>query len=113
MAENSSSDEDFILLAAIAYSRKRKRTRRCWVKNWVENRQVHGAYHALMQELVCDDEQSFRNFLRIDISHFNMLKMKVSHLIEKQQTVLREPISGDERLAVTLRFLASGKLVII
>ena len=39
---------------------------------------------------------------------FDHLLSLVSPLISKQSTKLREPISSAERLALTLRFLASG-----
>ncbi len=39
---------------------------------------------------------------------FQFLVEKVSPLIEKETTVMREAIPAAERLAVTLRFLATG-----
>jgi hypothetical protein len=41
---------------------------------------------------------------------FLYLVEKVSPLIEKKNTVMRNAIPADERLALTLRYLATGKV---
>lgn len=46
--------------------------------------------------------------MRMSPESFDLLLSLVSPLISKQSTKLREPISSAERLALTLRFLASG-----
>jgi hypothetical protein len=43
----------------------------------------------------------------MDKATFKMLLEKVRPLVERQDTKLQETISGAERLAVTLRFLAT------
>jgi len=32
-----------------------KRRPRRWIRSWIQRRQIHGAYHALMQELSTED----------------------------------------------------------
>lgn len=54
------------------------------------------------------DTSSYRNFVRMDSSTFEELLSKVAPKITYQNTVMREAISAGERLAVTLRFLATG-----
>ncbi|RUM45877.1 MAG: hypothetical protein DSY80_02855 [Desulfocapsa sp.] len=39
---------------------------------------------------------------------FDELLAMVTPLIEKQKTIMRDPISPSERLSVTLRYLATG-----
>ena len=39
---------------------------------------------------------------------FDNLLMLVEPLISKQHTKLREPVSAEERLMITLRYLATG-----
>ena len=42
-----------------------KRRQRRWIRSWIQRRQIHGAYHALMQELSTEDPKGFQNFLSI------------------------------------------------
>ena len=39
--------------------------RSCWVRPWLSNRDVYGAYHRIFQE-VRHDAQSCRKFIRMD-----------------------------------------------
>ena len=50
----------------------------------------------------------FSRYMRMSPESFDHLLSLVSPLISKHTTKLREPISAAERLALTLRFLASG-----
>ncbi|ESO93725.1 hypothetical protein LOTGIDRAFT_100028, partial [Lottia gigantea] len=50
----------------------------------------------------------FKNFLRMDANSFDELLDMITPLIEKQKTNMRDPISPNERLSVTLRYLATG-----
>lgn len=50
----------------------------------------------------------FKHFLRVDLGTFNHLLELVTPLIQKIDTNMRQSISASERLAVTLRFLATG-----
>ena len=61
-----------------------------------------------MQELYEEDQQGFKNFLRMDSSAFEDLLSKVSPIIHRQDTNMREAISASERLSITLRYLATG-----
>ena len=112
---DSDSDDELIglALAVVARRRRRRRRRRWWVRPWLQRRLQHGAYHALLQELYVEDEGSTRNFVRMDIAHFDKLLQLVTPLLVKQETGMRQPIPPGERLAVTLRFLASGKIYVI
>lgn len=51
---------------------------------------------------------SFDNFFRMDEELFNLLLSLVEPIIVKERTQMREPIPVATRLAVTLRFLATG-----
>ena len=92
------------LIAVAREDRKRKRT--VWVQPWLSSRSTHGAYYALLQEL---DTRSFKNFLRMDRDSFELLHEKVSPTIQRQDTAMRLSISPEERLAMTLRYLATGE----
>ena len=54
------------------------------------------------------DTSSYRNFVRMDAGTFEELLTSIAPRITYQDTVLRKAISPAERLAVTLRFLATG-----
>ena len=56
------------------------------------------------------DVSSYRNFVRMDAASFEELLQMVAPLITYQDTTMREAIPPAERLAVTLRFLATGEL---
>ena len=60
-------------------------------------------------ELRTGDEKFYRNFLRVTGEDFDTLLERVSPLIKKENTRMREAITPAERLAVTLRYLATGK----
>ena len=104
-------DDDAVAAAiccvvANVIKQKKKRKRSLWTQPWISARCVHGAYHALMQEL---DHKSFHNFLRMNNSSFELLLSKIAAQITRQDTNMRLSIPPEERLAVTLRYLATGE----
>jgi len=105
----------FLLLAKKKLIMKRKRARRkctVWTKPWISNRLKMGAYHSLVQELRQTDAPSYSNFLRMDASSFDLLLRQLSPVIKRQDTRLRLSIPPEERLALTLRWLATGILAV-
>ena len=86
-----------------------KRSRKVWTRQWILNRPKHGAYYQLLNELRLSDPFSYKNFLRMDATCFEELLSKVGPMIEKEDTNMRQAISPAERLALTLRFLATGQ----
>lgn len=60
----------------------------------------------LSYEVRCDG--SFKNFLRMTSGDFEHLLIAIGHKIAKQDTSFRDAIPAREKLAITLRFLASG-----
>ena len=104
-----------VVIALVVRRIRSTRSRTVWVRGWVKNRQQHGAYHQLVRELELGDSASYRNFLRMDVSTFKDLLRLVAPFITYQDANMREAIPAAERLAITLRFLATGeyKAVII
>ena len=93
---------------SIAILRMRLRDRARVTRSWLLRRKQKSAYNTLLKELHTEDPPNeFRNYFRMDKTTFKMLLEKVRPLIERQDTKLREAISAAERLAVTLRFLAT------
>ena len=92
---------------------KKKRNRVCWVRPWIARRQERGAFHQLARELVVEDAAGYRDFFKLNSQQFQFLIDKISHLISKEDTFLRPSIKPSERLAVTLRYLATGETFVL
>ncbi|XP_046548032.1 protein ANTAGONIST OF LIKE HETEROCHROMATIN PROTEIN 1-like [Haliotis rubra] len=109
---DSSSEEEtlaMIMLVHISQSLKKKRKpKSVWVRNWILRRNTAGAYNSLLRELEQEDPRSLKNFLRMDKANFDILLEKISPYIEKKCTPMRNSIPVGEKLALTLRYLASG-----
>ena len=69
---------------------------------------MYGLYEKLMHELNAENQTSFKNFLRVDPDIFTELQRRVGPRIEKQDTYFRKAIPSELKLAVTLRYLATG-----
>lgn len=89
-------------------SQRKQKKRNIWVKDWVQRREDNGCYAKLMQELRVEEPQLYKNFVRMSVSDFNHLLELVTQRIQKQDTSMRRSISAGERLALCLRFLATG-----
>jgi hypothetical protein len=85
------------------------RNRRIWVRDWLARRYQQGTYENLMQELRIGDEAAYKRFLRMTPGTFEILLNMVAPHIQRHDTRFRLAISAGERLAVTLRFLATGE----
>lgn len=62
----------------------------------------------LMRELQEEDPATFRQWIRLDREQYGELLALVTPLIEKQDTNMRLAVTPAERLALTLRYLATG-----
>ena len=51
---------------------KRRKTRKIWTREWLRNRTIFGAYYTLLAKLRNLDISSYRNFLRMDVTSFNV-----------------------------------------
>lgn len=60
------------------------------------------------KELLAEDASEFSKFCRMSPTDFDFLLNKIEPMIEKNQTRLRMPIPPKIRLALTLRYLATG-----
>lgn len=103
------SDEEFVLLLWLHKQRRRKSKykKRFWVKDILKSRKNLGEYHRLIQEMRLNDHESFFQYFRMTPGRLEELLCLVGPYLVKNSTT-REPISPAERLAVTLRFLATG-----
>jgi len=101
----------FVTIIAAAATVEKDYHRSVWVKPWIIQRPVCGAYHKLISDLLNTDEASFRNFVRMDVPAFEELLSRVEFRLTKARTRLRHPIGARERLCVVVRYLATGKWI--
>lgn len=101
-----------ICLAACAVllsiTRKRMRNRQIWTSNFLSSRDTHGG-SVLLEQLQLDRGLGlFHNFCRMSPADFNVLLSLIERRISKSDTNFRKAIKPQEKLALTLRFLATG-----
>ncbi|KAG8230201.1 hypothetical protein J437_LFUL009881 [Ladona fulva] len=96
------------IVAAYIIKKRQGRKKREWVKKWVLKRQSRGVFNSLLMELRLEEKETYKNFLHMSADDFDCLLKMVSHKITKANTVMRKSILPEERLALTLRFLATG-----
>ena len=56
-----------------------------------------------------DSPEGYKNYLRISDENVQYLIAKVKSLIAKQDTVMRNAVTPEARIAATLRFLTTGR----
>ena len=112
-ARRRRQNDDLLLIGGALwylYIRKKYRSERSiWCRDWLLRRDDLGAYDTLLAELKDEDQKSFLNFLRLSPALFESLLAKVTPYIQRQDTYFRKAVSPGMRLAITLRFLATGK----
>lgn len=105
----SSSEEEFLVVSAICadveqQERKKnqvkRRKHRFWVHDIFKKRKEYGEFHHLFPDLLKDDAKFFQYFRMSQHKFFELLnKLRYS----KKYTPFREPVSCEERLALTLK----------
>jgi len=86
---------------------RKKRQRRWWMKEIFRQRFQYG--NRLMRDMQVElVDDLIMNFTRMTIDDFEYLVSLIGPKIERTNTNMREPITVKERLAITLRFLATG-----
>lgn len=85
---------------------KKRKIRRIWVQDIYQQRNEKGFYRNLIQELRLSNPTLYFNFTRMSSNSFDkLLNICGQSLLKHSQRV---PISPEQRLMVTLRFLATG-----
>lgn len=67
-----------------------------------------GSSNSVNTELKSSFPHDFRNLLRMTESQFEYLLQRVSNLISRSDTSMRQAINAKTKLEVTLRYLATG-----
>ena len=92
-------------------ARQRPRRRHnMWVRPWLLQREERGAYHSIVAELYATEfSPGFTNYMRMTPEFFEMIKTRLEPHLARQATNYRTPISVGEKLALTIRYLATGE----
>ena len=77
-------------------------------RNWIKRRHERGYFNNIIQELRIEDQFGFREMFRMDVTDFENILAKISDIISPKER-LGGTNQADERLALTLRFLATGE----
>ena len=110
MDADQESDATAVVIGVLLKRRKSKqrKKRSVWVKPWLQRRNKLGVYHTLLQELRMEAEEEYKQFLRMSPELFDELLILVKPEIEKETTILRDPIPSALKLAATIRYLSTG-----
>lgn len=79
------------------------------MRAWILEREQHGHYHQLLPLLRVQDPDTYRYYLRVDHDLFTEILQRITPHIEKQNTNWKKALEPGLRLAITLRFLATGE----
>ena len=118
-SSSSSSEAEFeeealmitLLLRRRRYRRLRANFRKIWARPWILRRTMQGVFSNLLRELDCEAPAKLRQFHHLDRHEFEYILAKMEQIIRKEETYMRQSISAGERLSITLRLLATGKLL--
>ena len=80
-----------------------------WVRPWLLQREERGAYHNIMAELYATNIPGFTNYMRMTPEFLEMIKTRLEPRLARQATNYRAPISVGKKLALTIRYLATGE----
>ena len=79
-------------------------------REWVKRREQSGYFNNIVKELKVEDRLGFREMFRMAVGDFEFILGKISQLISLRQMSNfggHLPIMPDERLALTLRYIAT------
>jgi hypothetical protein len=101
-------------LAAVSYIyiyyalKKTRKERRLWQRQLYTSREVYSGSRLLADLNFQSVSGLYKNFTRMSPSEFEFLVNLIGEKISKKGTAFRKAIYVQEKLALTLRFLASG-----
>ena len=96
-----------LMMAAIMLANDQRRRRAIWIRPWLARRPQLGQYETLMHVLMRESPHDFKGFIRMEPCMFHELVQRVGPTLLKREG-RRPPLVPGLKLAVTLRFLATG-----
>nr|XP_039254584.1 protein ALP1-like [Styela clava] len=104
----SMSNKQKISLLYLLRQKRRRRKRLYWVHPILQRRNELGEFSRLVKELELERESYFFQYFRLSTEKFRELARLIGPKIARLDTNWRKSISAEQRLAITLRFLATG-----
>ena len=105
----TATTDQYCISSSKAFAERReRRLRAVWTRPWLERRSLYGQNEKLMRELTDEDKPAFRHFLRVEPAMFHELVRRLSDRISKKDTWYRKALEPALKIAITLRFLATG-----
>jgi hypothetical protein len=74
----------------------------------VRQRQTYGVYDNLLLKLRLEDPETYQNYLRVSPELFDEIVTRIAPRIQRRHYHRREPHSAGLKLAITLRYMATG-----
>ena len=79
-------------------------------RGWIRKREEKGAFANIVQELMLGDTTTYREMMRMSHSSFKVLLNFIEPYISPVESFCgNKVIKSPERLALTIRFLATGE----
>ena len=79
-------------------------------RRWIKRRSSQGYFNNIIEELGVEDRTGFRDLFRMEVTDFEYILTQTSDIISpKHRLGGTDPIKCDQRLAITLRYLATGE----
>lgn len=100
-SEEDSSEEEDMLVYLYLRNRRRRRRRKYWVHPYIRRNKRRRLFIAARE--LRQNDGKFHAFYRMSKESFQELLRVVAPFLHKQNTVMRECISAEERLLITLR----------
>lgn len=98
-------------IAALEKRKKNKRRhRKMWVRKYYERGKANVNYIEIISTMNIEGPEFYRQFTRITEAGFKFILDKIRHRIQKKDTYFRSAITAEERLSVTLKYLAAGDI---
>ena len=97
------------ILSELADSDDEKPTRGP-TRSWIKRRKENGFFEKIIRELILEDLGGFKEMFRMSYADFGKILSSIVVLISPQEIIGgHRPICAEEKLALTLRFLATGE----
>ncbi len=82
--------------------------KRWWCKPWLLRRPAIGQFEHLMVELEVEDPAGFQNFVRCEPAMIQEMIKRLTPIISKQDTNYCKSLEPGLKVAITLRYMATG-----
>ena len=87
-----------------------KKLRRGKAREWIKRRRENVYFQNIFQELKVKEQMGFKDKFRMSVTDYEFVLSQISDRISPNERIrVNRPVLEDERLALTLRYLATGE----